>query len=191
MKNTIKLALALCVAAGAAQSAFAAAQDLTTWSASGFGPSFVGSTDATIVSGNGSSTSTASFGGTVGTILSKNFSFASSGATVSFDWYFVAGDYMPYNDFADVKIGGNVFGLSSVGQVGDYGNSGWQSFSHTVGTALNGPVSFIVSNYGDNGVSSSLEIRNVQVSAVPESTNLALMLAGLGLLGVVARRRSV
>ncbi len=190
MNTTTKLAIALCIAAGTAQSAFAAAQDLTTWTASGFNPSFIGTTDATIISGTGSSTSTGAYGGTGGTILSKNFAIATAGTTVSFQWDFSTVDYLPYNDFADVSINGQVFGLSSVGAVGDGGNSGWQSFSYTLGTSLQGPISFVVSNSGDNGVSSNLEIRDVQISAVPESSNVVLMLAGLGLFAA-ARRRSV
>jgi len=188
VNNFCKLALAICAVAGT-QAAFAAAQDLTTWNQSGVAVGFTGTTGATLVSGSGqSATSTATFGGTDGTILSKNFTLG-AGSTVSFQWDFHAGDYAPYDDFADVVIGSQVFSLASVATVGDYGDSGLQSFSYTLGSAVTGPVEFVVSNYGDNSVSSTLNISNVNVSAVPESTNLALMMAGMGLLGVVARRR--
>lgn len=188
MKNFSKLALALCAIAGT-QAAFAAAQDLTTWNQSGVAIGFTGTTAATLVSGAGqSSASTAAFGGTDGTFLSQNFTLG-AGSTVSFQWDFKAGDYAPYYDFADVVIGSNVFSLASVATVGDYGDSGWHSFSYTLGSAMSGPVEFVVSNARDNGYSSTLNISNVNVSAVPESTNLALMMAGIGLLGVVARRR--
>lgn len=188
MKNFSKLALALCAIAGT-QTAFAAAQDLTTWNQSGVPVVFTGTTAATLVSGAGqSSASTAAFGGTDGTFLSQNFTLG-AGSTVSFQWDFKAGDYAPYYDFADVVIGGQTFGLASVATVGDYGDSGWHSFSYTLGSATSGPIEFLVSNYADNSVSSTLSISNVNVSAVPESTNLALMMAGIGLLGVVARRR--
>jgi len=189
MKNFCKLGLALCVIAGTTQTAFAAAQDLTTWNQAGVPVAFTGTAAAMLVTGNGqSSTSTAAFGGTEGTILSKNFSLG-AGSTVSFQWDFTAGDYSPFNDFADVVIGGQVFTLSNVASVGDYGDSGWHSFSYTLGTAAAGPVEFVVSNDLDNGYSSALNISNVNVSAVPESSDMALMLAGMGLLGLVARRR--
>jgi len=189
VNNFCKLALAICAIAGTTQTAFAAAQDLTTWNQSGVAVGFTGTTGATLVSGSGQSvTSTAAFGGTEGTLLSKNFSLA-AGSTVSFQWDFSTNDYVPYYDFADVVIGSQVFSLANVGSVGSYGNSGWQSFSYTLGSAISGPVEFVVSNYGDNSVSSALNIRTVDVTAVPESTNLALMMAGMGLLGVVARRR--
>ena len=189
MNNFCKLGLALCVVAGTTQTAFASAQDLTSWNQSGVAVGFTGTTGATLVSGSGqSATSTGAFGGTDGTILSKNFSLG-AGSTVSFQWDFSTSDYVPYYDFADVVIGSQVFTLANVGTVGSYGNSGWQSFSYTLGSAMTGPIEFVVSNYGDNGVSSTLNISDVNVSAVPESTNLALMMAGMGLLGVVARRR--
>src|ERR1700744_2473529 len=108
MKNTIKFALALCAVSGAAQSAFAA-QDLTTWNQSGVAVNFTGTTTASLFSGNdASATSTSAFGGTDGTILSENVSL-SAGDTIKFTWDFQAGDYMPYNDFADVVIGSQVF----------------------------------------------------------------------------------
>ena len=188
MKNIYKLGLALCVISGAAQSAFAA-QNLTTWNQSGVAVNFMGTTSATLFTGSGqSSTSTSAFGGTDGTILSKNVSLA-AGKTVSFTWDFHATDYLPYNDFADVEIGSQVFRLSDVASLGEGGDSGAQSFSYTLTSAVTGPIAFIVSNADDNAVSSYVTISDV--SAVPESTNMALMLAGMGLLGVVARRRSL
>ena len=189
MNNFCKLALAICAIAGTTQAAFAAAQDLTTWNQSGVSVGFTGTTGATLVSGDDQSvTSTAAFGGTDGTILSKDFTLG-AGSTVSFQWDFSTNDYVPFYDFADVVIGSHVFTLANVGTVGSYGNSDWQSFSYTLGSAMTGPIEFVVSNYADNSVSSTLNIKGVTVSPVPESTNLALMMAGMGLLGVVARRR--
>ena len=187
MKNIYKLGLALCVISGTAQSAFAA-QDLTTWNQSGAAVSFTGTASASLFSGNGtSSKSTGAYGGTEGTILSKNVSLG-AGDTVKFTWDFSSTDYLPYNDFADVQIGSQVFRLSDIATIGSHGaDSGAHSFSYTLTSAMTGPIDFIVSNAVDNGVSSTLTISDV--SAVPESTNMALMLAGMGLLGVVARRR--
>jgi len=51
-----------------------------------------------------------------------------AGDVLSFDYFFQANDYLPYNDFA-VYMGtdGDMELLSNVAAVGNYGNSGWQT----------------------------------------------------------------
>jgi hypothetical protein len=145
-------------------SAQAAGLDLTTFTVSGSG-----STSPTFASISGTST----LSGTV------------SGVS-SFDWFFQAGDYMPYDDYSYfISTATGTVNLSSVGVVGDYGNSGWQTYNFA--SAYTGALIFGVSNALDDVGQSTLSIQNV--SAVPEPETFALMLAGFGLVGTIVRRR--
>ncbi len=149
----------------ATTSAQANSVDLSTFAISGNG---VVSTNYGAVSG------TSSISGTV------------TGMT-SFDWNFTAGDYMPYNDasFFITTASGTVY-LSNVATVGDFGASGWQTY--TLGTPYSGVVTFGVANDQDGYNPSQLEVRNVM--AVPEPETYAMMLAGLAMVGAIARRRA-
>lgn len=85
-----------------------------------------------------------------------------AGETVTFNWQFTAGDYMPYNDFAFVGVdNGNLVLLSNVATVGNYGTSGLQTYSITFSEAGAHTITFGVSDYGDTGVDSSLNISNM------------------------------
>ncbi len=146
---------------GAAQ---AATVDLSTFSVSGIGsasPSF-----ATI---SGTSTLT----GTVSSVT-------------SFDWLFKANDYLPYDDYSYfVTTSTGTTTLSSVGAVGNYGSSGWKTYSFA--SAYSGVLTFGIKNTGDTILNSDLSIKNV--TAVPEPETYALLLAGMGLVGTMVRRR--
>ncbi len=163
MKSVIA---AFCItAAMAAASAQASSVDLSTFAVSGSG---VTSTNYASVSG------TSSVSGAV------------TGMT-SFDWNFTAGDYMPYNDYSFfiTTASGTVY-LSNVAAVGDFGTTGWQTY--TLGTPYSGVVTFGVANDQDGINPSHLEVRNVM--AVPEPETYAMMLAGLAMVGAIARRRA-
>jgi len=85
-----------------------------------------------------------------------------AGETVTFNWQFNAGDYLPYNDFAFVGVdNGNLVLLSNVATVGNYGSSGMQTYSITFSEAGAHTITFGVSDYGDTGVDSSLNISNM------------------------------
>lgn len=132
------------------------------------------------VSGNGSTSSSfASISGTstlTGTV---------SGVT-SFDWKFQAGDYLPFNDFSYfITTATGTTTLSNVAAVGNYGNSGWNTY--TFASAYSGVLTFGVANVLDNALNSTLSIQNV--AAVPEPETYALMLAGFGVVGAMVRRR--
>ena len=103
----------------------------------------------------------------------------------SFDWDFKANDELPYDDAGYFIAGGIWNTLASVSSVGDFGNSAWQTF--TFSTPYTGSLTFGVYNALDNVHSSQLFITNV--SAVPEPETYAMLLAGLGLVGFMARRR--
>jgi hypothetical protein len=99
---------------------------------------------------------------------------------------FQAGDYWPYDDDAYLSVNGTNIWTSSVGAVGDYGNSGWVPFSFTAPTA--GAYSFElgVRNAYDSGFSSGAVI---DYGAVPEPATWIMMIAGFGMVGFAARGR--
>jgi len=105
----------------------------------------------------------------------------------SFQWNFRSGDYLPYNDtsfFVTTSYG--TVTLADVSSVGTYGSSGWQTF--TLGTPYSGSITFGVANGLDQLQPSTLEVSDV--TAVPEPESYAMMLAGLALVGGIARRRA-
>jgi hypothetical protein len=134
------------------------------------------------------------------TLLSQAFT-ANAGDHVSFDIFFDAGDYLPFNDngFANILNVGNLnldnLYLKDISQVGSYGEDGWRHIDYRVADAGTYMLLFGVNNDGDNKLPSFLGVDNVYVGApgqnggpVPEpATLLVWSLAGFG--GLVARRR--
>lgn len=161
------LAVAASLISGTAS---ATPQDLTTWST--YGSVAVSPSSATMYGSSG---------------IYNNFNLA-PGAAFSFNWFFQANDYMPFNDWAAVFVDGNLnLTLASVGSVGNYGNSGWQNFSTILTNAVNGNITFSVNNGLDSALNSSLTVANVNV---PEPDMLLLMATALALVGFASRRKS-
>lgn len=123
-----------------------------------------------------------------GSAIKQSF-FANAGTTISFDWFFQAGDYFPFNDFAFYSLvptgGANL--LSNVAAVGDFGNSGQQSLSFLIPTTGNYTLGFGVLNALDFGLNSSLTIDNVNGDTTPIPT--PALLPGLLGMGVAALRK--
>lgn len=59
--------------------------------------------------------------------------FVTKGSQLQFQWRFDAADYLPYDDFVYYSVSPGVTNveLSSVSDVGDFGDSGWHTVSYT------------------------------------------------------------
>lgn len=179
--NKILAGLSLFSAMTLSSVAHAELQDLSQWTSAG---SVSKSSNSASLVASGANTAFA--GGTTGSLLYTTMNL-DAGTTVSFDWLFKANDYIPFNDFASFKIDGETFKLSDVATVGNYGSSGWNTFSYTLNKATFGTLAFIVSNYGDQVLNSNLNVSNLNIAAVPEPETYALMMTGL--LGLLYSRK--
>jgi hypothetical protein len=137
-----------------------------------------------------------------GSAIRQDF-FATAGDTlsVSFDWTFLSAD-TTMADFAFVAINDTVvkfvdaFSAPVASQFnstfGDFDDVtwGWASATYTYTATTTGAVSLVlgVVDIGDYSGTSELRVDNVAVTAVPEPRDWMLMLAGLGLVGVMVER---
>ncbi|WP_313305939.1 retention module-containing protein [Stutzerimonas balearica] len=115
----------------------------------------------------GATTSVGAVGAaTDGSAIVLTVTTTSAGEAVSFDWQFATSDYMPFNDFAFVQVNGQpVQVLSNVASVGNYGNSGIQSFSYQFGAPGTYTLVLGVADAGDNGYNSTLSLSNLSANA--------------------------
>lgn len=143
---------------------------------------------------------------TEGSAIRQSFS-ATAGdiVTVEFDWAFLSMDSMP-NDFGFIALNDTVVrfadaggsGSSFSGAFGDFSLVNWQfnensSFSYTANSSGLQSLVLGVVDLGDYNLTSELRVDNVSilVTAVPEPETYAMLLAGLALMGGMARRRKV
>lgn len=125
------------------------------------------------------------------TTLTSDSFFVSVGDIVNFDWFFSAEDYIPYNDQGSFSIDllvGNTL-LSQVSNVGNYGLTGWNTFSVTSNMSGNVSAIFKSLNIGDNALDSTVGIDNFNITSVPEPSTLALMVIGFLGAGFSLRRQ--
>jgi len=91
------------------------------------------------------------------------------GDTVSFKWFFDAEDYVPYDDFAAFSVSyengeSALMELADVSDVGNYGDSGWQTFEYTATTTGEVTLGFSVMNVGDTSLDPNFYIADVSVN---------------------------
>lgn len=126
-----------------------------------------------------------------GSALKQTFS-VNAGDTLSFDWRFATIDPL-YGDYAFVSINGNVTRLGDLNSItgidGGIAFSTPATFTHTFAQAGNVTFALGVVDVVDFVGTSALLADNINIAAVPEPETYALMLAGLGLLGFIARRK--
>jgi len=133
---------------------------------------------------------------TEGSALGRQFT-VQAGDVFHFDWSLATNDTQPGFglDFAFVMIDGERFDLgrasdASLPGTGGFGQStAWAGFDHVFTQGGTFTIAFGVVDVGDYAATTQLSLDNVSVSAVPEPGALALMAAGLGLVGLSARRR--
>jgi hypothetical protein len=134
-----------------------------------------------------------------GSVASQTF-LAAAGSQLSFQWNLstmdVSGD-PTLADIAFVVIDGQEITLGSALDAtspltgGAYAaDTGWADWSTTFATGGSHTIAFGIADIGDVLVSSALDVAGVEVSAVPETSTLALMIAGLAMLAVKRRRRA-
>lgn len=131
-----------------------------------------------------------------GSALQQSF-IAGAGDTLSFQWQLFSNEGQGgMADYAFIVIDGQKVDLASAaaasttsGVFGFAYESGIASYSYTFGQGGQHTLAFGVADVNDYNVTTALAIDNVQLTAVPEPEQYALMLAGLGLIGAAARRR--
>lgn len=121
--------------------------------------------------------------GQEGSVIAQSFAVA-AGSKLSFSWTFSTVEDL-FQDRAFAVINGQIFTLATRSAPG----LATQTFSFTFAAAGIAKLALGVIDTGDVLGVSTLTVRNLAVSAVPEPTPLALWLAGLGLAGAAARRR--
>jgi len=121
-----------------------------------------------------------------------------TGGRLSFQWDFGTTETSGDPSLADVGfvvIDGTVTRLANASDTsvvagGSYAaQTGWQSWS-TLLAAGSHTLAFGVVDVGSAGASSALSVTGINVSTVPESSTLAMLAVGLGLLGLARRRRA-
>ncbi len=126
-----------------------------------------------------------------GSALKQTFN-VNAGDTLSFSWKFLTNEGTQ-PDYAFIVINGVASTLASTAAATTPSNPlAWETvggvFSHSFASASTITLAVGVVDIGDYNVTSELNISNVALAPVPES--YAMLLAGLGLMGLVARRRS-
>lgn len=122
-----------------------------------------------------------------------------AGETITQYWDFVSRDYTGFNDSAFAVINGAVTVLASIEsggtEVGSYGHTGWQSFNYTLPTDGTYTLGFGVVNTEDTILDGALFLDNQPgdarlIAVIPEPETYAMLIAGLALLGFVAKRKN-
>jgi hypothetical protein len=113
-------------------------------------------------------------------VLSNTLSLtAGTTYTATFD---IAGNQRNYgDDVVDITFGSSTLSSSFSS------NAAWTTYSLSFTPSVSGDYALTFHNLGGDNQGAVLD--NVSIQAVPEPETYAMMVAGLGLMGVVARRR--
>jgi hypothetical protein len=138
-------------------------------------------------------------GGLVGSGLSQKVTTA-AGEAIAFSWKFMSNEPQnsPANDLAFMVLDGALTTLTTVQTAAFVGGSlspmldetAYASFSTGPLAAGSHTLVFGVIDIPDSLGASALAVTGVNIAAVPEPANWALMLGGLAALGSLVRRRS-
>jgi hypothetical protein len=134
-----------------------------------------------------------------GSAALQSFS-AAAGSRLTFQWNLATTETSTDPSVADVAfivLDGQLITLANTLAAttatggGDYvTQTGWMSYDATFASGGTHTIAFGVVDEGSWGDTSALSVTGVGVvSSVPESSSIAMLAAGLGLLGVQARRR--
>jgi hypothetical protein len=114
-----------------------------------------------------------------------------AGDVLTFDWAFLAFDFIPFNDFSLFTVydqGNNIIdsvSLASVATVGNNGDTGWQTYTYTFADEGTGSLEFGSLDVNGPGASHLL-LDNVKDPPTPVPEPATVMLVGTGLLGMIA-----
>ncbi len=116
-----------------------------------------------------------------------------AGGTLSFDAKNINGDTPDWGPFGTVVITGNggtlEFDMAAANTPPADGQWHRYSFVLPASAVLSNVTSLTIKGEFHNGVSEVVGFDNIQVTAVPEPTETALLLGGLGLLALLRRKR--
>lgn len=135
--------------------------------------------------------------------ISQDFqAVAGDTITVNFDWAFLSTDAQNA-DYGFIAINDTVVSVVNInstpkvssfsGTFGDFNDVAWNwtgaSYSYVANNS--GAVRLVIGvvDLNDDLATSEFRVDNISVSAVPEPETIAMLLAGLGVIGAVARRR--
>lgn len=102
--------------------------------------------------------------GTTGSVMSRSVELKGGQDSILFDFYFDAGDYLPYNDAAYVVLNGEAFLLGDVAGTGDYGDTGWQTFGFTGLEKGTYEIAFVSVDLLDQILDSALYVDNFEIA---------------------------
>jgi hypothetical protein len=128
-----------------------------------------------------------------GSALKQTFN-VNAGDTLSFGWKFLTNEGTQ-PDYAFVVINGVASTLVTTAAATIPSSPlTWETvsgvFSHSFASASTVTLAVGVVDIGDYNATSELRINDVALAPIPEPETYALLLAGLGLLGAVSRRRA-